>query len=131
MKTDKNTGTKNATAQLAELNAQIEALKQQKTSLAVPMKARYSELRSELFQVETEIRELDPSWKPASLRPKADDKITEILTASGSPMTTEEIVAAVGTMFSPWKVKTVLKKRCTGSKAVFTLADGKYTLKAA
>jgi hypothetical protein len=103
----KKTETKNATAQLADLNAQIEALKQQKTSLAEPMKARHAELRSELLQVETEIRELDSSWKPASLRPKAEDKITEIL-AKG-PMTIEEISQAVNGAFSAWKLKSVLK----------------------
>jgi hypothetical protein len=131
MKNDtKNTGTKNATAQLADLNAQIEALKQQKTSLAEPMKARHAELRSELLQVETEISELDPQWKPAPLRPKAEDKISEIL-ASGQPMTVEGIVQAVGSLFTPWKVKNVLKKHSTGPKAVFTLADGKYAVKAA
>ena len=131
MKNDKTTGTKNATAQLADLNAQIEALKKQKTSLAEPMKARHAELRSELLQVENEIGELDPSWKPSSLRPKADDKITEILTAHREPMTVEAIIQAVGNIFTPWKVKSVLKKRSTGAKAIFALADGKYSLKAA
>ena len=132
MKNDTNkTGNKTATAQLADLNAQIEALKKQKTSLAEPMKARHAELRNELLQVETEIRELDPSWKPASLRPKADEKIAEVIKAGGSPMTVEAIVQAVGTLFSPWKVKNILKKKSTGAKAIFTLADGKYSLKAA
>ena len=78
MKTDKPTGTKNATAQLAELNAQIEQLNKQKTSLAEPMKARHAELREEILSVESQILELDATWKPVSLRPKADDKITEI-----------------------------------------------------
>jgi hypothetical protein len=131
MKTDKNTGTKNATAQLAELNAQIEALKLQKTSLAEPMKERHAELRSELLQVETEISGLDPTWKPASLRPKADDKIIEIITTNGTSMTAESIIEAVGSLFSPWKIKNVLKKKSTGAKAIFTLADGKYSLKEA
>ena len=131
MKNEKSTGTKTATVQLAELNRQIEQLKQQKTSLAEPMKARHAELRSELLQVETEIRELDPSWKPVSLRPKADDKITEILTANREPMTVEAIVQAVGSLFSPWKIKNVLKKRSSGAKAVFTINDGKYSLKSA
>jgi hypothetical protein len=132
MKNDtKKTGTKDATAQLADLNAQIETLKQQKTSLAEPMKARHAELRSELLQVETEIRELDSSWKPASLRPKADEKIVEVITASGSPMTVEAIVQAVGNLFTPWKIKNVLKKRTSGAKATLTLADGKYSLKSA
>lgn len=129
MKNDKPTGNKNATTQLAELNAQIEQLKKQKTSLAEPMKARHAELCSELLQVETEIRELDSTWKPTSLRPKVDDKIREILAAG--PMAVESIIAAVGNAASSWKVKNILKKKSTGPKAVFTLADGKYTLKAA
>jgi hypothetical protein len=126
MKNEKNTGTKTAIVQLADLNAQIEALKQQKTTLAEPLKARHGELRSELLQVETEIRELDPSWKPAG-RAKAEDKISEIL-AKG-PMTLEEIGQAVNGAFSAWKLKSVLKKRSTGPKSIFTLADGKYALK--
>ena len=129
MKNEKTTGTKNATAQLADLNAQIEALKKQKTSLAEPMKARHAELCSELLQVENEIRELDPSFKPGSLRPKIDDKIREILVAG--PMAVESIIAAVGNAASSWKVKNILKKKSTGAKAIFTLADGKYSLKAA
>ena len=113
------TGTKTATAQLADLNAQIEALKKQKTSLAEPMKQKFQELCSELLQVENEIRELDPTWKPASLRPKVDDKIREILTTSGQPMTVEAIIEAVGSVFSPWKIKKVLKKKSTGAKPLF------------
>ena len=124
----KKTETKNATAQLAELNSQIEALKQQKTALAEPMKARHAELRSELLQVETEIRELDPSWKPAG-RAKAEDKISEIL-AKG-PMTLEEIGQAVNGAFSSWKLKSTLKKKSSGPKAIFTVNDGRYALKAA
>lgn len=130
-KTMKKTETKTATAQLADLNAQIEALKQQKTALAEPMKARHSELRSELLQVETEIRELDPSWKPVSLRPKPEEKIAEVITTHGSPMTVEEISQAVNGAFSAWKLKSTLKKKSTGPKAIFTLADGKYGIKAA
>ena len=129
MKNDNKTGPKNATAQLADLNAQIESLKKQKTSLAEPMKARHAELCSELLQVENEIRELDPSFKPGSLRPKIDDKIREILVAG--PMAVESIIAAVGNAASSWKVKNILKKKSTGAKAIFTLADGKYSLKAA
>jgi hypothetical protein len=131
MKNDiKKTGTKTATAALAEINNQIAELQQQRVGLAEPLKSRHSELRTELLEVETEIRGLDPTWKPASLRPKADDKIIEVLTANGEPMTAEAIVQAVGGVFSPWKIKTVLKKRSTGPKAVFTLADGKYAVKA-
>jgi len=135
MKTDtKKTGngTKtSANAQLAALNQQIEELKVQKTALAEPLKQRRIELATEILQVEADILELDPTWKPASLRPKVDDKITEILTTDGSPMTVESIIEAVGSVFSPWKIKNILKKKSTGPKAVFTLADGKYSLKAA
>lgn len=132
MKTDtKKTGTKTATAALADINAQIEALKQQRIGLAEPLKARYTELTGELLALETEVRELDPTWKPSSLRPKVDDKITEILTTNGQPMTVEAIIEAMGSVFTPWKIKNVLKKRSTGTKAVFTLADGKYAMKVA
>jgi hypothetical protein len=113
------------------LNQQIEELKVQKTALAEPLKQRRIELATEILQVEADILELDPTWKPASLRPKVDDKITEILTTDGSPMTVESIIEAVGSVFSPWKIKNILKKKSTGPKAVFTLADGKYSLKAA
>ena len=130
MKNEKNTGTKNATAQLADLNRQIEELKQQKTSLAEPLKTRHGELRSELLQVETEIRELDPSWKPAG-RQKPEEKIAEVITAHGSPMTIEEISQAVNGAFSPWKLKSTLKKKSSGPKAIFTVNDGRYALKSA
>jgi hypothetical protein len=131
MKNDtKKTGTKTATTQLADLNRQIEDLKLQKTALAEPMKQRHAELRAELLEVETQIRELDPTWKPASLRPKADEKIMEVLSTNGQPMTAEAIVQAVGSVFSPWKIKNVLKKRSTGPKAMFTVNDGKYAVKA-
>jgi len=122
---DKNkTGNNNATATLANINAQIEALKQQRIGLAEPLKTRYTELSGELLTMETQIRELDPTWKPASLKPKADVKIAEIITANGSPMTEAEIVAAVGGVFTKWKVKQVLKKRFTAG------ADGKFSVKA-
>jgi hypothetical protein len=54
-----------------------------------------------------------------------------ILTANGGPMTADEIVAAVGDTFTPWKVKNTLKKKSSGPKAVFTVADGKFSVKAA
>ena len=131
MKNDtKNTGTKTATAALADINAQIESLKQQRIGLAEPLKARHTELMGELLAVETEVKDLDPTWKPASLRPKVEDKITQILKAKGEPMAVEAIIEAVGNVFSPWKIKSVLKKRSTGAKAIFILADGKYTVKA-
>jgi len=124
------TGNKNAQSALADINAQIEALKFQKTSLAEPMKQRYAELRKELADMETEIRTLDGNWRPEPMKPKAETKIAEIITAHGSPMTADEIVAAVADVFSSWKTKSVLKKRSTGPKAVFTFADGKYSVKA-
>ena len=65
------------------------------------MKGRWVELRGELAEMETQIRELDPSWKPASLRPKADDKIMEVLIANGQPMTVEQICEAMGDGFTP------------------------------
>jgi len=130
MKNDiKKTGTKDATVQqLADLNSQIQALNQQKTALAGPMKETHAALRTQLLELETEIRELDPSWKPAG-RQKPEEKIAEIITAHGSPMTIEEISQAVNGAFSSWKLKATLKKKSTGPKAIFTLADGKYSLR--
>jgi hypothetical protein len=63
-------GHQNATAQLAEINAEIEALNQKRIGLAEPLKARHVELTGELLALEIEVKELDPTWKPASLRPK-------------------------------------------------------------
>jgi len=129
--TKNQTGNKNAQTALAEINAQIEALNTQRVGLAQPLKDRYAEVAKELTDMASQIRELDPSWKPASLRPKADAKIVEILTANEKPMTAEEIVKAVGNVFTPWKVKSTLKKKATGNKAVLSLNDGRYSLKAA
>jgi hypothetical protein len=131
MKTDmKKTGTKTATAALAQINAEIEALQQKRIGLAEPLKSRYAELRTEMTELATEISNLDPVWKSEPMKPKAETKITEILTAHGAPMAVDEIVQAVGNVFTPWKVKNTLKKKSSGAKAVFTLADGKYTVKA-
>jgi hypothetical protein len=132
--TSKNIGTENnkhVAATLAKINDQIAALNQERAGLAEPLKLHYADLRTQLTETETQIRDLDPSWKPNSLRPKADAKITEILTANERPMTVDEIVQAVGGMFSPWKVKSTLKKRSTGAKAVFAVNDGRYSVKAA
>jgi hypothetical protein len=129
--TSKNIGTgNNATAALAKINAQIEALKQQRVGLAQPLKDRYAELRGELLALETEVRELDPTWKPEALKAKAQTKIVEILAGHGA-LTAEEIVKEVGDLFTPWKVKNTLKKKSTGAKAVFAVNNGKYTVKAA
>jgi hypothetical protein len=38
---------------------------------------------------------------------------------------------AVNGAFSSWKLKATLKKKSTGPKAIFSLADGKYSLKSA
>ena len=129
MKNDKTTGTKPATTQLADINAQIEALKQQRIGLSEPLKAKHTELTGELLALEIQVKELDPTWKPASLRPKIDDKIREIL--AGGPLAVESIIAAVGNAASSWKVKNILKKKSTGAKAIFTFAENKYSLKAA
>jgi DNA-directed RNA polymerase subunit F len=130
MKTDtKKTGNKTATGALADINAQIEALNQKRIGLAEPLKNRYAELVGELNETGKQIRDLDPTWKPASLKPKADDKIREIITAHGSPMTAEEIIQAVGDVFTAWKVKNTLKKKTTGTKATLVVNDGKYAVK--
>jgi hypothetical protein len=132
MKNDtKKTGNKNAQSALADINNRIAELQQQRVGLAEPLKIRYAEMRGELSALETEIRSLDAAWKPAPLKPRADDKIREIITAHGKPMSAEEIVKAVGDVFTPWKVRNTLKKKSTGAKAIFALVDGKYSLKAA
>jgi hypothetical protein len=132
MKTDtKKTGTKTATAALAEINAEIEALNQKRIGLAEPLKSRYAEARKELADMETEIRSLDGNWRPEPMKPKAETKIAEVIAAHGSPMTADEIVAAVAGVLNSWKTKSVLKKRSAGPKAIFVLVDGKYSLKAA
>jgi len=133
MKNDtKKTGNGHKAAQttLAEINGKIQALQQQRAGLSEPLKLRFGELRSELLELENQILEFDPTWKSAPLKPRADDRIREIITASGQPMTVEAIVQSLAGTFSSWKIKTVLKKRSTGPKAIFTLVDGnKYAVK--
>lgn len=128
---NKTTGTNNAQSALADINAQIVELQQKRVALAEPLKSRYAELRTEMTELATEISNLDPVWKSEPMKPRAETKITEILTAHGAPMAVDEIIHAVGNVFTPWKVKNTLKKKSSGAKAVFTLADGKYTVKAA
>jgi uncharacterized protein YukE len=129
--TQNKTGNRNtAQATLAEINAKIAELNQRRIGLAEPLKNRYAELMGELNETGKQIRELDPTWKPASLKPKADTKIAEIITAHGKPMTAEEIIQAVADVFTPWKVKNTLKKKSTGTKATLVLNDGKFTVKA-
>jgi hypothetical protein len=128
---NKTTGINNAQSALAELNAQIAELQSRRVTLAEPLKVRYAELRTEMTELAMEISNLDPVWKSEPMKPKAETKIAEILTAHGAPMAVDEIIQAVGNVFTPWKVKNTLKKKSSGAKAVFTLADGKYTVKAA
>lgn len=128
--TSKNKTGTNAAATLADINSKIEELKQRRVALAEPLKTHYAELRSELVATERQIKELDETWKPL-LKPRADAKIAEILTANGGPMTAEEIVEKTGDLFTPWKVKNTLKKKSVGPKAVFTVVDGNYSVKAA
>jgi hypothetical protein len=111
--TSKKTGNNNAAAAaLAEINGQIEALKLKRVGLAQPLKTHFDSLRSEMVATEIQIRELDPSWKPASLKPRPDDRIKELISAKG-PMTETELVKALGDTFGRWKVKQALKKRFT------------------
>jgi len=132
MKTDTKTknGNRNAQSALADINAQIAELQQKRVALAEPLKARYGELRTEMTALATEITALDSAWKPEPMKPGAESRIIEIITAHGSPMAVEEIIQAVGKVFTPWKVKNTLKRKSSGSKAVFTFADGKYAVKA-
>ena len=116
--------TENAQATLDEINSQIQTLIQKRIGLAQPLKDRYAELRAELHGVETKIRELDATWKPSPLKPKAEDKIKEVIAANGGPMSEAEIVKAVGDQFTKWKVKQTLKKKFVADK------DGKFSVKA-
>jgi hypothetical protein len=122
--TSKKTGSNNAAATLADINAQIEALKQKRIGLAQPLKDRYAEIRGELLTTETQIRDLDPNWKPTPLKPKAQDKIGEIIAANGT-MTEAAILTAVGDLFTKYKVRQTLKKHFTADAA------GKYSVKVA
>lgn len=127
---NKTTGTKNAQTALIEIEAQITALKQQKATLAEPMKQRWAELRTELLTLEATVKELDPLWKPEGLRPKAEAKISELLTAKG-PLAADEIIKELAGVFNSWKIKSTLKKRSQGAKAIFAVNDGRYSLKTA
>lgn len=131
--TSKANGTENkqVAVKLAQINEQIATLQQQRAGLAEPLKLHYAELRKQLADTETQIRDLDGDWKPEPMKAKAVTKITEMLTAHGAPMAEAEILKAVGTIFSPWKTRNTLKKKSQGAKAVFAVKNGKYTLKAA
>lgn len=127
---NKTTGTTNAQSALADIEAQIAALNAKKATLAEPMKQRYTELRGELLQLEATVKELDPAWSPEPLKPKAEAKISELLTAKG-PLTLEEISKELAGVLTNWKLKSTLKKRSTGPKAIFAINDGRYSLEAA
>jgi hypothetical protein len=125
MKTDtKNQNETKTQATLAELNAKIVELQQRRVALAQPLKDRYAELRTELMDTERHIRELDETWKAEPLKPRAEAKITEILQAKRRAMTEAEIMAAVGNLFTKYKIKKTLEKRFSVD------ADGKYSEKA-
>jgi len=129
--TSKTNGTENkqVAVTLAKINEQIATLQQQRAGLSEPLKLHYAELRKQLADTETQIRDLDATWKPAPLTPRASDKIRDIIAANGAPMTEAEILKAVGDLFTPWKTRNTLKKKSQGTKAVFAVKDGKYTLK--
>jgi hypothetical protein len=127
MKTENK--SRNATAALVRINNQIAELQRQRVALAEPLKSRYAEMRGELSALETEIRGLDPVWKPAPLKPRADEKIREIIKEHGKPMTAEEIIKELAGVFTPWKIKNTLRKKSTGAKAVFAVNDGKFSVK--
>ena len=130
--TSKNIGTENkqVAVTLAKINEQIATLQQQRAGLAEPLKLHYAELRKQLADTETQIRDLDGDWKPEPMKAKAVTEITEILTAHGAPMTEAEILKEIGSLFTPWKTRNTLKKKSQGAKAVFAVKDGKYTVKA-
>ncbi len=132
-KTSKTNGTENkqVAVKLAKINEQIATLQQQRAGLSEPLKLHYAELRKQLADTETQISDLDPAWKPAPLKPRAVDKIREIIVANGAPMGEAEILKAVGKMFTPWKTRNTLKKKSQGAKAVFAVNNGKYAVKAA
>ena len=85
-KSKTGSGPQNAQSALAEINAEIEALHLKRIALAEPMKSRYAELRKELADMVTEIKNLDGNWSPEPMKPKAEAKIAEVITAHGSPM---------------------------------------------
>lgn len=109
-----------AAVALADINEKIEALKQQRIGLAEPLKVRYSELKNELDGLESQIRELDSSWRPT---PKVDEKIAELIAANG-PMTEAEITSALAGSVGKWKLKSTLKKKFSADAA------GKFSPKA-
>jgi hypothetical protein len=123
-------GNKNAQSALAEINAKILELQQQRVNLAAPLKEAYTKMRNDLSGLEGEIKGLDPEWRPHPLKPKAETRITEVISAKG-PLTAEEIIKELAGTFTNWKTKSVLKKRSAGPKAIFAVNDGRYSLKAA
>jgi hypothetical protein len=128
-KQNRNENKQQVSMTLARINEQILALNQERAGLAEPLKLHYSELRTQLSQTETQIRDLDPTWKPTPMKPKADTRIKEIIEENGEPMTADEILKKVGDLFTSWKVKNTLKKKSSGAKAIFAVNDGKYSVK--
>jgi len=111
MKKLQNTTVGKAQVELANINAQIQSLNLKRVALAQPLKLQYATLRNDLTALAGQIVELDPEWKQPPMKPKAEDKIREVLAAHGSPMTEPEILKEIGSVFSKWKIRTTLKKR--------------------
>lgn len=111
MKKLQNITVGRAQSELANINAQIQSLNQKRVALAEPLKLQFASLRNDLTALAGQIVELDPNWKQPPMKPKAEDKIREVLAAHGSPLTESEILKEVGSMFTKWKVRTTLKKR--------------------
>ncbi len=124
MKTDTKSknGTMNAQTALAELDAKIAELQSQRIGLAQPLVEKHSQMRAELTQLETQICGLNPTWRPTPLKPRAEERIREIIAGNGGPMTEAEILTAVGNTLTKYKVKQTLKKR-------FVVNDGKWAVK--
>ena len=113
----------NATVALAKINAKIAELQNQRIGLAQPLIEKHSQMRAELTQIEMQIRDLNPTWRPTPSKPRAEEKIREIISANGDPMTEAEILKAVGSMFTKYKVRQTLKKRFAVDAA------GKFSVK--
>ena len=122
--TMKNTSTINGTenkqvaVKLAKLNEQIAALQQQRAGLSEPLKLHYAELRKQLADTETQIRDLDATGKPAPLTPRAVDKIREIIAANGAPMTEAEILKAVSTSRISARALSASSRRSLSSNTI-------------
>ena len=132
-KTSKTNGTENkqVAVKLAKINEQIATLQQQRGGPLRAVETTLRRIAEAVGRYRNSNRDLDPAWKPAPLKPRAVDKIREIIVANGAPMGEAEILKAVGKMFTPWKTRNTLKKKSQGAKAVFAVNSGKYAVKAA